>query len=140
MARYRDIPVSVAREIAAAYKKTMVVILAYDPEHELTHATTYGVSPEEKARAAEVGDQCAKAICGEGFNQRRNFEDFRCLDAANAALLIDRMMDALRAANHALRSLRAIRVGLTDAAIDDVLSAIREAMESRLPGSEAGAP
>lgn len=142
MDRYRDIPVSVAREIAAGYKKTMVVILAYDPVHELTHTTTYGVSPYEKVRAAEVGDQCAKAICGEGFNQRRNFEDFRCVNAANAAVLIDRLIAALRASSYALQSLKAIRTGMTDAAIDEVLTAISDAMAARLPGElsqESGA-
>jgi hypothetical protein len=56
MSEYQPVPVSAAREIAAKFDKTMVVILAYDPAHQLTHTTSYGVSAFEKEQAASVGE------------------------------------------------------------------------------------
>lgn len=77
MGKHTEVPVDAAIEIATTYAKTMVVILAYDPASKRTHVTTYGVEPEDKERAAEVGDQCARLICGDGFAMRRTYEDFR---------------------------------------------------------------
>lgn len=77
MSNHIEVPVEAAREIATRYAKTMVVILAYDPTSQHTHLTTYGVGTEEKEIAAEVGERCAKLICGDGFEMRRTYEDFR---------------------------------------------------------------
>lgn len=127
-AAYVPIPVAVAREIAARYQKSQVVILAWDPVHELTHTTTYGVEPDEKERAAEVGDACAKAICGDGFERRRSFEDYRHIDAGERAKKIDQLYWACKSADHAIASVMAERYGITDLALQAVRDALSEAM------------
>lgn len=75
MSEYKPIPVEAAREIAAKYDKTMVVVLAWDPVHRLTHATSYGVSAFEKEQAAGVADICTEAIGGD-LSKKRTVEDF----------------------------------------------------------------
>jgi hypothetical protein len=40
---YKPIPVGVAAKISEEFAKSMVVILAYDPVHQLTHTVSYGV-------------------------------------------------------------------------------------------------
>lgn len=75
MDEYKQVPVAAAIEIAAKFDKSMVVILAWDPVHQLTHTTTYGVSAFEKEQAASVGEICAQAI-GSDLSKKTNFEDF----------------------------------------------------------------
>ena len=92
MSKHTEVPVDAAKEIATTCAKTMVVILAYDPQSNRTHVTTYGVEPEDKERAAEVGDRCARLICGEGFNDRRTYEDFRFRSEAEWAKERERLL------------------------------------------------
>ena len=75
MSDYIPVPVEAAKHIAEHCKKSMVVILCYDPEHELTHATTYGVSAFDKENAAAVAQICSKAI-GSDLAKMQTFEDF----------------------------------------------------------------
>ena len=50
MADYKPIPVQEAKRLAVQYDKSMIVILAYDPLHGLTHTTTYGVAAFDSSR------------------------------------------------------------------------------------------
>jgi hypothetical protein len=75
MSEYHSIPVSVAKALAESYAKSMVVILAYDPEHRLMHTTTYGVSAFDKEQAAAVGQLASQAI-GCDLSRKIEFEDF----------------------------------------------------------------
>jgi hypothetical protein len=86
---HTPIPVEVARRIAQQFHKSMVVILAYDPRSALTHTTTYGLDARDKEQAADVGDRCAKLICGDGFQRRTVYEDYRFSDAGRMAELYD---------------------------------------------------
>ena len=75
MRPYLPIPVNTAREISERYQKSMVVILAYDPEHQKTHTTTYGVSAFEKENAAACGELCALTLGGD-LSKKQTHEDF----------------------------------------------------------------
>lgn len=127
-ASHTPIPVETAREIATKFHKSMVVVLAYDPASMLTHTTTYGVEPADKERAADVGERCAKLICGDGFEQRTRYEDYRFVDQGKRAQKIEKLSTACKAAGHALRSILALRDGMTDDAIIDVIWAIDSAL------------
>lgn len=107
---YKPIPVEVARKIAETYDKSTVIIIAYDPVHEVFHHSTYGVSAEDKIVAANMGEAISDMIAD--TPRSKFFEDFRDLDAAKAKVQIDdiqRKLDSCRSAlaKHwlALRSL-----------------------------------
>ena len=72
---YVPVPVEAARQIAAMYRKCIVIILAVDRAHDKVHTTTYGASPDVKALAAKLGDQATKAIVG-CIDARQSHEDF----------------------------------------------------------------
>lgn len=84
---YLPIPTTVAAAIAQQFAKNVVVIVALDVPHDRTHYTTFGVSPEEKAIAANMSDLIA-GVLSEG-RKVEVFEDFRDLDAAQAKAQID---------------------------------------------------
>ncbi len=128
MAEYLPVPVVEASRIADDFGKSMVVILAYDPIHQLTHTTTYGVSPADKELAATVGDACAKAICGEGFKQRVRFEDYRFIDEGVRTQALEKAIAACKGARHLCLSLLAHRTGATDDLIDTIRQACDEAL------------
>ena len=75
---YRPIPVGEAAALSRQYLKSMVVILAWDPVHKLSHVTTFGDSAEDKHRAAAVGEEAAKLL-GLDPEKRTTFEDFRAI-------------------------------------------------------------
>jgi hypothetical protein len=75
MSPYKPIPVAEAKRLSTDYAKSMVVILAWDPAHQLTHTTTYGVEAFDKENAAAVGVLCSKAI-GSDMSKKQDFEDF----------------------------------------------------------------
>ena len=75
MSAYKSVPVHVAKAISEQYDKSMVVVLAYDPVHELTHTTTYGVSAFDKENAAAAGEKATVALGGDLAN-RIEWEDF----------------------------------------------------------------
>ena len=103
--------------MAERYSKSMVVVLAYDPEQQLMHTTTYGVDPADKEQAADVGEMCTRLVCGDGFEQRRMYEDFRHVDAAERAQQIEKCSRVLTSAYYAIGSLLAVRDGMTDQAL-----------------------
>lgn len=74
-ADYQPIPVHEAQRLAESYAKSMVVILAHDPVHEMMHTTTYGADAVEKEIAAEAGKICTAALGGD-LNRLHSFEDF----------------------------------------------------------------
>lgn len=69
------VPVTIAKDIAEMFKKSQVVILSYDPEHNLTFTTTYGVTAFDKENAAATGELVTKAI-GCDLGKKQAFEDF----------------------------------------------------------------
>jgi hypothetical protein len=123
-----QIPVEIARQIAIRYAKSMVVILAYDPESQLTHTTTYGVEPIDKERAADVGERCAQLICGDGFERRTSYEDYRFTDQGKRAQQIERLIAAAKAAKHAFASVVAYREGITDEMLEALMATLDEAI------------
>lgn len=120
------IPVEEARRIAGEFRKSLVIIFACDPVSELAHMTTYGTTVPEKELAADLGIKFM-AAAGSELIEKRTYEDYRHVDAGKRALKIEKLNTACTAAAHALRSLMAVREGMTDDAINDVLTAIDEA-------------
>lgn len=90
MSDYNPVPEDVARAIATKFSKSMVVILCYDPEHQLTHTATYGASALDKEQAAAVGEMCVKAV---GFHDDYDPAEFRGTQEQLADIAADR--DAL---------------------------------------------
>lgn len=97
---YRPVPVDVCRQIAGSFNKSVVIVLAWDQEHQKLHTTTYGVSPADKINAANGGETCAKAL-GMDCSKSVFNEDFRTVDAAKNARIRELVS---RAAIPALRS------------------------------------
>mgnify|MGYP006908234730 CR=1 FL=1 len=92
MSEYKPVAVDVARQIATQFDKSAVVILSYDPVHQLTHTTTYGRSAADKDAAAKLGDACASLV-GD-LSRRTNYEDYRTTDQAVRAEAIERLIAA----------------------------------------------
>lgn len=84
---YKPVPVAVAAQIAEDFAKSRVVILSYDPAHELAHVTTYGTTAQDKVLAAQAGD-CSAVAIGCDLTMRSTQEDFRAIDQAKSALLL----------------------------------------------------
>lgn len=99
MKPYLSITVEKAREISREFEKQIVVICAWNHEHQKLHTVTYGVEPVDKLSAAKAGDICAKAL-GMDLGKREIIEDFRTVNAAKNAQLRDLADGVL----HALRS------------------------------------
>lgn len=72
---YKPIPVGIAQRISEEFEKSQVVILAYDPVHQLTHTVTYGYSAFDKENAAAAGELIATAL-GCDLGKKQSFEDF----------------------------------------------------------------
>lgn len=85
-AEYQLVPVDVAKQIATGFQKSVVVILCYDPTHQIVHTTTYGVAPIEKDLAAVWGEIATQAI-GCDLAQKISYEDYRRVGASAAAEL-----------------------------------------------------
>src|SRR6185436_632488 len=58
------------------YKKSIVLIFAYDPDFGTLHTTTYGTDPQNKAWAAQGGEIGTKALGGLR-EQATEYEDYR---------------------------------------------------------------
>jgi hypothetical protein len=95
MGEYQPIPVSEAKRIAEQFDKDMVIINAWDSEHQLNHTTTYGKTPEQKEIAADAGEVTARAL-GCCIEAKKSYEDFRERTPAEAALEIERLRDELK--------------------------------------------
>lgn len=76
MNEYKEVPVEVAKQIAGAYGKDIVVINCYSREHNLLHSTTYGITPADKVSAAKAGEIIAEAL-GSDVSRLTEYEDFR---------------------------------------------------------------
>lgn len=74
MEEYKPIPVSVAKEIAEKFKKSIVIIAAWDPIHGLLHTTTSGRNKQECEWAALGGKKVTEAL-GADYGKRTIFED-----------------------------------------------------------------
>lgn len=72
---YQPVPVAEAKSISDRYSKNQVVILAYDSNHELTHATTYGVTAFDKENSAAIAALCVETIGGD-LSKKISYEDF----------------------------------------------------------------
>ena len=124
---YTPIPVAVARDIGLNHRKDMVVILAYDHDSERTNTVTWGHSPEDKAAAATVADVCAKAA-GADISTRESHQDYRYISEGERAQLVDELVKACRAADHAIASVMAVR----DGASDELLQSVRDAIQTAI--------
>jgi len=88
MKEYKRIPVEICRQLSADFDKEIVIVCAWDSEHEKLHTTTYGKEPQDKINAARGGEICAKAL-GCDLGRKEDFEDFRTMDAARNAQFRD---------------------------------------------------
>jgi hypothetical protein len=60
--KYKAIPISAARDIAKAYGKDQVIVVAWDQAHGKQHVTTYGKTAAECEQAAEGGNRVKRAL------------------------------------------------------------------------------
>lgn len=98
MKPYLSIPVETAREISRRFDKQIVIICAWNNEHQLMHTVTYGAQPDDKLKAARGGELVTAAL-GMDISKKRPTEDFRTLGAARNAQLrdmADRIVHVLR--------------------------------------------
>lgn len=108
IADYTPVPVAAAKSISEQCDKSMVIILAWDPVHKMTHCTTYGRNADEKLVAAHAGERCTAALGG-SLTHRQTFEDFRERPAAEAAETIDRLKRRVQQLESYERELSACR-------------------------------
>lgn len=128
MGKYREIPVAEARRLAGEFDKSMVVILAFDPVHLRTHVTTFGVDSEDKLRAAEAGELCAKTILGEkAFEDRTVHADYRTLAQGDLVAALFFAGQACESAYHALSAARATPNGSADEMLASVAAKCKSA-------------
>lgn len=133
MPDYKPVPVEAARKIAVKFDKSMVVILAYDPAHQLTHTTTYGVSAIEKEQAAAAGELLARTI-GADLNQKTEFEDFhKDYDPARYR----QCQEALAGVDHALGSLLAVREGISNELLSKLRERVKACLQPVLPSASS---
>lgn len=111
-ANYKPVTVDAARQIAQAFQKSIVVIIAIDPVHDKLHTTTYGMGSVDKVQAARLGDLLATAA-GANLQQRHTFSDFREVAAGESARAIDLLIQANDAADAALANLLGVRERLS---------------------------
>lgn len=76
MTEYVPVPVHAAKSLAETFRKSIVVILSLDRDHDLVNTTTYGKSARDKLVAAQWGETCAAAI-GCDPTKKDYSEDFR---------------------------------------------------------------
>lgn len=94
-----SIPVGVASAIARTFKKSIVVITAYEPETGLIHTVTYGTTAVQKLQAAALGTILAEAAGGD-VTKSKYFEDFRTEhDAALFRELVEHVESSLDKGN-----------------------------------------
>lgn len=97
---YVMIPVGAARDVAEKYRKSMVVINAWDSVYGCLHTTTYGVSADQKAMAADAGTITARALNPELLHKNvQCFEDYR-LTEAKTLLAVLKAMATFHGAHH----------------------------------------
>ena len=84
---FQPIPVAAAKMLAAEYRKSIVVVVTYDPDHGQTTFTSYGRTSLEKEIASRAADAFAASL---GIEKARaeTYEDFHAdPDALNPAAL-----------------------------------------------------
>ena len=70
---YQPVPVETAAQIAAKFRKSIVVVISWDEEHALLHTTSYGEGPIEKINAAALAEILASAAGGD-LSKKTSFE------------------------------------------------------------------
>lgn len=60
--KYKQVPISAAKEVAKTYDKQEVIILSVDREHNKVHLTTYGVNKHYCKNAEITGDFLAEVL------------------------------------------------------------------------------
>lgn len=59
---YKEIPITAAKQIAEQFDKNQVIIVTWDDAHQMTHVTTYGISRQSSAQAAQGGNFVKEAL------------------------------------------------------------------------------
>ena len=95
---YLPVAVEEARRIAEQFKKSRVVVLAWDPTHWLLHTTTFGVEPLDKAVAADWGRDAA-ILLGCDLSQNLCFSDYR-IETPRKLLAVLKAMASMHGATH----------------------------------------
>lgn len=62
MSDYKEIPIDTAKQIAETFEKHQVIIVTWDKVHDMVHVTTYGLTPESSAQAAQGGNFVKEAL------------------------------------------------------------------------------
>ena len=89
---YVMIPVGAAKAVAEKYSKSMVIINAWDDRYGTLHTTTYGVSADQKAMAADAGNKTSACLNPDGFHKNfQCFEDYRLSEAKKLVAVLKAM-------------------------------------------------
>jgi hypothetical protein len=124
-----EIAIDEARQIGEAHAKDIVVIVVWDAESDRTRIVTWDRDPQQKAAAAVAGERFSRAL-DLGPPVHETIQDCRTIEAGMRAGLVDGLMRANRAAEHALSALIACRVGPTDGLLTEIRDALRAAREA----------
>jgi hypothetical protein len=62
MAKYKGVPIKVARALSREFDKDQVIIVTWDAAHKKMHVTTYGKTLLDCSRAAEGGNFVKRAL------------------------------------------------------------------------------
>jgi hypothetical protein len=60
--KYKQVPISAAKELAKKYDKQEVIILSVDREFDKVHITTYGINPHYCHNAKVTGEFLAEIL------------------------------------------------------------------------------
>jgi hypothetical protein len=127
-AKGKSIPAGVLGQIAMHYDKQILVLYALDVPNDEQHFVSYGVEADQKIIASELADAIHQWANGPHAPPRTTFEDFSTGPAAQNREVIEKLSAACVAADHALLSLLAVREGITDYVLQNVRTAIAEAL------------
>jgi hypothetical protein len=105
---YKPVLVAVAKSVAEAHEKDIVVIMALDRENERLDATTVGREPADKDIAAKWGELFAQAT-GADVSQSTWYEDFRATKEAEYKAKVDALERRLNAVLEALATFSVLR-------------------------------
>lgn len=89
---YKNISVEVAKEIATTHNKDCIVIVGWDEKSNQTHMTTFGKTPEQKEKCAQLGDWLGEQM---GLVCNKKDFDFRYQTQGQLQEQIDRLKEQL---------------------------------------------
>lgn len=121
------IPVHAARMIGLDCSRDIVIVLAWHEASNVVTTVTWGRQPEHKEAAARTARACVELIGCDPASEKSH-QDYRYIKEGERAEIVDNLVAACRAADHAIASVLAVRDGITDELLQDVRATLKAAM------------